>query len=150
MVNPETWKTIAHYTDKAWSAVGPLFGVLVGAWLATNNQRRLWVLDNKRAEYRKLMSTLSESATAFVFVYGRDPSPAEGPARRAVDKAAQKSGSVIFNRLFIAKKIEELRLIDRWTDMTAAYRKDHDTAKFGKELKMLMHDIRTAAVEDLS
>jgi hypothetical protein len=45
------WVALIHGT---WFAVGPLVGVVVGGYLTIWNQKRHWVMDNKRAEYRKL------------------------------------------------------------------------------------------------
>ena len=64
MIQPDTWKRIHDDMVSAWSILGPLVGVMLGAWLATRNQRRHWLLDNKRAEYRKLLTTLSECASS--------------------------------------------------------------------------------------
>jgi hypothetical protein len=35
--------------------------VLIGAWLTRSWQRKQWILEGKKAEYRELLSTLSES-----------------------------------------------------------------------------------------
>lgn len=51
--------THAAYVYQVWAAVGPLVGVVVGAWLAARWQRRRWILDNKTAEYRGLFDALS-------------------------------------------------------------------------------------------
>lgn len=42
----------------ASGVIGSLIGVLVGAWLAARWQRRQWVLDNKKAEYREICRVL--------------------------------------------------------------------------------------------
>jgi hypothetical protein len=56
-----------------WAAVGPLVGVALGSWLATKSQRKHWLLDNKRAEYRKLLATLAACRTRFAMIYGVGP-----------------------------------------------------------------------------
>lgn len=42
-----------------WAALGPLIGVIVGGLLTAWWQRRQWILDNKKAEYRELLDALS-------------------------------------------------------------------------------------------
>src|SRR5713226_4251307 len=39
-----------------WAAVGPLLGVALGSYLSTRTQRRHWVMDNKKQEYRELLT----------------------------------------------------------------------------------------------
>jgi hypothetical protein len=41
-----------------WAAIGPLVGVVIGAWLAARWQDRRWILDNKKAEYRGILDAL--------------------------------------------------------------------------------------------
>lgn len=55
-LNPST---LWDFFVRAWSAIGPLVGVLIGAWLARSWQQKQWLLDSKKAEYRELISTLS-------------------------------------------------------------------------------------------
>jgi hypothetical protein len=42
-------------------AIGPLAGVVIGAWLSRSWQKKQWALDSKKTEYRELISTLSQS-----------------------------------------------------------------------------------------
>jgi len=148
MIQPDTWKRIHDDAVSAWSILGPLVGVLLGAWLATRNQRRHWLLDNKRAEYRKLLTTLSECASKCVIAYGR--STAEGRDLRVAHEAMRVSTTVIYSRLFIAKRVQELELRKRWTEAISLLSKTRDPGKFGQETDKIMDDIRRAAVEDLS
>jgi hypothetical protein len=47
---------------RAWSGIGPLIGALIGSWLTRSWQRKQWLLESKKAEYRELLSVLSQSA----------------------------------------------------------------------------------------
>jgi len=42
-----------------WASVGPLVGVLVGALLARSWDRRKWINENRKQEYRELLTTLT-------------------------------------------------------------------------------------------
>jgi hypothetical protein len=42
-----------------WAALGPLAGILVGHYLTRSWQRRQWIADNQKEEYRKLLSGLN-------------------------------------------------------------------------------------------
>src|SRR6266404_6383389 len=76
-----------------WLAVGPLVGVLVGAYIANRNQRKHWIADNKRAEYRKLLSTLASTFTGIIEL--RAPGVALGPAeQRKILNLEVRAGAV--------------------------------------------------------
>jgi hypothetical protein len=49
--------TAPFYT--IWAAIGPLIGVALGVWLTARLQHRLWALDNKKAEYGKVLEKVA-------------------------------------------------------------------------------------------
>ena len=49
-----------------WGAIGPLVGVLVGAYATRRWQRTQWLLDGKKTEYRELLSVLAKNAHILV------------------------------------------------------------------------------------
>ena len=53
-MNAHTLETIGSLLGKTWGVVGPLLGVVIGAWLARSWQRKHWLLESKKAKYRKL------------------------------------------------------------------------------------------------
>ena len=108
---------------KAWTALSPLLYIFVGALLTRSWQRKQWLLDNKKAEFRELLSTLSESSHCILRNF-----PAEGFAGakmssgdelRQVREAAINGRRVIQDRIFIAKRIREENILDRWQSVTA-------------------------------
>jgi hypothetical protein len=69
MIQPETWKMIGDYASKSWAAVGPLIGVLVGAYLTGRRQKRDWLADNKKEEYRELLSAMTKALSINLQLY---------------------------------------------------------------------------------
>jgi hypothetical protein len=53
-MNAQTLETIGSFLGKTWGVVGPLVGVVIGAGLARSWQRKQWVPQSKKAEYREL------------------------------------------------------------------------------------------------
>ena len=133
-----------------WAVVGPLVGVALGSWLATKNQRKHWLMDNKRAEYRKLLTTLSDCGSKFLTVYGHVPALTDSTERRMIREAARSSANVIYNRLFIASELRKLNIMDRWTNATSTLTKTHNGLAFTKELDTIMDDVRSVALKDFS
>lgn len=42
-----------------WAAVGPLVGILVGHYLTASWQRKQWIADNQKDEYRRVLAGLN-------------------------------------------------------------------------------------------
>lgn len=115
-----------HFLGRAWSVIGPLVGVLIGAWLARSWQRKQWVLDGKKAEYRELLSILSESYHCMA-KYWNDFTPMVGgighpfTERRERSLAAGTAGHrVIEDRVFIDKQMREADILQKWSILESA------------------------------
>jgi hypothetical protein len=132
-----------------WAVIGPPAGIVLGSWLATRNQRRQWLLDNKRAEYRELLTTIAEAGGKFVVFYGMQPVVATGEERFMIGETARTSVDVIYNRLFIADEVEKLNIQRRWEGAISELQKSHNVDVFGKSLDNITSDIRRAALRDL-
>ena len=50
---------IAAHFYQVWAVVGPLVGVVIGAWLTARWQRKKRILDNKTSEYRGILDALN-------------------------------------------------------------------------------------------
>src|SRR5712692_8308724 len=50
------WVTISL---TLWAAVGPLVGILIGHYLVRSWQRRQWLADNQKEEYRRVLAGLN-------------------------------------------------------------------------------------------
>jgi|SRR5580658_1374804 hypothetical protein len=98
-----------------WAAVGPLMGVVLGGWLTMRNQRMLWILDNKRSEYRKLLTTITRDYTTFLNVYAGRVALSGADERRR-EKAHLEALNVIRDRLFIAKEVSEMDIASKWSE----------------------------------
>jgi hypothetical protein len=149
-MDPATLKQLGESAGRAWLAVGPLVGVLVGSWLTTRTQRKHWLMDNKRAEYRKLLTTLSSCGTRFAMIYGVGPTGLSPNEQRKLARAAEQSGNVIYNRLFIADEMKRLNVMNRWKQTVDALRNGRNMNAFTEGFGGIMEDIRTAALKDLS
>jgi len=85
-----------------WAIVGPIIGILLGSWLTTRNQSRHWLLDNKRSEYRELLTTIADAGSKLLVFWGRNPVVASGEEQFMIGETARQSVDVIYNRLFIS------------------------------------------------
>jgi hypothetical protein len=101
-----------------WGVVVPLVALAYGHHLVTASQRKQWVLDNKRQEYRELLSTLSQSA---YYILRNSPhlgfgiiSAKTGEQERKADEADVEARRIIHDRIFIAGTIQDEKILERW------------------------------------
>jgi hypothetical protein len=109
---------IGSFIARAWGVIGPLVGVVIGAWLSRSWQRKQWVLDSKKAEYRELLSTLSQSIHSIMSnwefpaeVVKVDEQIKEQRQRHDAYFAGEK---VLKDRIFIDKKVHDAGIFQRW------------------------------------
>lgn len=89
--------TLWNFLARAWGGVGPLLGVLMGFWLTRSWQRKQWLLESKKAEYRELIGTLSRSFHCMIKYW---PYP--------------EGHRVIADRIFIEKVMRAEKIKERW------------------------------------
>jgi hypothetical protein len=133
--------------------MGPLAGlagVFVGAWLTRSSQRRQSVYDNKKAEYRELISGLSQAAN-YIRTSGA-PSIAgsrmfSGEELRELAEAESRAYNLISDRLFIANVMLREKVRDRWL---SAVKQQPDRSKFWAEWSALYRLLLETARRDLN
>jgi hypothetical protein len=103
---------IAAHFYQVWAAIGPLVGVILGAWLTARWQRKKWILDNKTAEYRGILDALNSyrfmlidyhahyypGATGFLM---KDKHDAQIALARANDAVTNGFADRIFTRMAV-------------------------------------------------
>lgn len=111
-MQPETWKAIADYTGRAWIAVGPLAGVLIGALLTRSWDKTKWERDNRKEECRELIKGISHAAT--LILKCRNVGVVSGEEEKQAYDAYLETLQTFHDRIFIAKKLEEEKILDSW------------------------------------
>ncbi len=104
------WDLLKKIVSELWPVVTLLLGILVGGLVSSRNQRRQWVSDTKCREYRELMSAMTRAIALAVNAPGAT-TVTEQQARRDAEGIAL---SIIQDRIFIAKEIKELKVLERW------------------------------------
>jgi hypothetical protein len=128
-----------------WAALGPLVGVRYGHVLSKRLQKEHWTTDNKKQEFREVLSAITEAFSTIVR-YG-SAGIATGPEeQRARDRAESTSFAILRDRLFIARELEELRAIHRWAEATRDFDNQHDITQFTQRFAKLTSDIKEAAL----
>lgn len=120
-----------------WAALGPLVGVRYGHELAKRSQKRHWIDDNAKEEYRELLGAMFDAANMSVLnrSLGRETTSGE-------DLAEEKSNhllyGVMYTRLFIREFIKKERIKNRWEAAFAEHDKTHDLETLRMRLRELI------------
>src|ERR1700693_2167703 len=130
-----------------WSAILPLVGVLVGAYVTNRNQRRQWLSNCKKEEYSELLSVVTKSVMIYLDLFAKPLPPAE--QRRAETNALTRVAEIAQNRIFAAPAVKRLDLVKRWNGAARDLGDDGDIEKFTGIAAKLLKEIRNAAIEDI-
>ena len=139
---------VLHAKD-IWGVVGPLVGVLIGAYVANRNQRKQRIADSKKEEYRELLAIMSKTMTTFFFDRARLlPSGTDRVTLLAT--TSNNVIEVIQTRIFIASVMTDLKVLPRWNAaLRLPQRDDKDNLEFADTVGTILEDIRNAARGDL-
>jgi hypothetical protein len=144
MIQPETWRRISDSLWNAWAVIGPLVGIFIGAHVTQRGQRNQWMADNKKSEYRELLTTLTKTFTGIVQL--RAPGVGLGPhEQRTISDFEAQSLVVIRDRIFIAKEVESMNLIARWNQALRDYDNTLDAGAFDKVFRLITADLQKTA-----
>jgi len=129
--------------------LGGLLGLMLGHFLTRSWQLQQWKLENRKAEYRELLSKLSAAFTAALH-YGCWSDTAGREESVKIENAVT---SCIRDRIFIADEIRDCNLLNRWT--TALSRFDHNLnresqARFIRDFEEIRSDLVRIALKDFN
>lgn len=108
-----------------WGIIGSLIGVVVGVWLTARWQRRQWIEDSKKAEYREVLDALNNfrwKVTHYQAFYRESPfadAKAEGQKfqrQEAIMEALSSAISALGDRFFIRKAVLDSGIVQEVQD----------------------------------
>lgn len=147
-MQPINWDIVASYSKGLWAVGGPLLGVLVGAYVANRNQKKHWVADNKKEEYRELLSVMTKAKTLYSSVNAGLIEA--GPEREnALNSAMLNVNETINSRLFIAPIVERLAIQERWNEAAIAFDDGSERTRFPATVNELLRQLRESARLDM-
>jgi len=116
---------VACHAREIWIAVGPLAGVIIGSYIARRTQRKHWIADKKREEYRELITVLTG---AFNSMRRRGhvkhvPTSEEQLHMMAAEDLAKIT---ISDRIFIEQEVREMKILNRWMSLLDRFNADGD------------------------
>ena len=116
---------IAAHFYQAWAAIGPLVGVVIGAWLTARWQRKKWILDNKTDEYRGILDALNSYRFKLIEYLSLYHPGAAGflvkdkhEAQMTLAKAHDAVNNAFADRIFTQLMVAQSGAKDDWTKCT--------------------------------
>jgi len=91
-----------NYISPIISAISGLAGVLAGGWITSSIQRRQWLLENRKQEYRELLEGFFKASEDIIKAR---PNIKTGMSPELTD-AVWRGQRIVRSRVFIAREIE--------------------------------------------
>src|SRR6267378_2982277 len=114
-----------------WAALGPLVGVYYGHVLSKRWQKEHWIAENKKQEYRELLTTLTRTFGSIVNI--SLAMIAHGPEeQRAHAEMEAQALMTIRDRIFIAGELREMKLGEKWIKAARDFDNTRDYDAFAK------------------
>jgi hypothetical protein len=148
MTPPLDWGAVTSYTKGIWAVAGPLLGVLIGAYTANRNQRKQWISDNKKEEYRELLSAISKSLATVILARG-NAIPKGFESEKAIAVGWSNVTETIYSRIFIAEEMDRLSVLTRWIEALKILMEQGPDAAFVSTIDKIMSDVRDSARKDM-
>jgi hypothetical protein len=149
-MRPETWEWIKLLTP----TVGALAIVFIGAWLTLRRERKRWLNDCRKDEYKELISVLTKAT--IVMIKDHDPANRRHETYFRPEKmwdgedAYMKSLEVIRDRIFIADELAKMNIYGRWTEAVKDMTVSSHYSAFESAAESIHHDLVDAARKPLS
>jgi hypothetical protein len=139
------WSTVIL---SIWGAVGPLVGIIIGHRITKAWQREQWIVENKKQEYRELLSTLSKSFSVYARYY--TGGAAHGPeAQERLERAEAEVLETINDRIFIAAEIREHDILKRWVAAVQDFERDRNSHQFAQRFGEICKTILDSAQAEI-
>lgn len=115
-----------------WAAVGPMVGLGLGYLLTTRQQRKQWLIDKRREEYRELLGALTGSYMTLMHISEQVEKKQKVQEEISLlgEKAKIEAYRVLRDRIIIADEIMAADTLSAWDTAVTNYLMNLDTFKF--------------------
>lgn len=130
-----------------WAAIGPLAGIVLGNYLTRSAHHKQWLRDNRKEEFKELMSALVAPGIELLFFQTMKNTPLAQPLDLWVNarKIAIKTFS---DRIYIADDLKKGNLFARYREITKGVETVEDYLKAADDLQELMDEVIALAEKD--
>lgn len=143
-MNPNVWEWVKTLLPII-AAVGVVF---LGAWLTHWRERKHWLNDCRKEEYKELLGVLTKATIALIQHFD----PSNGPIGYwRPEKAYEpqdyymQSLEVIRDRIYISDELKKMDVYNRWTEAMKALTITKDFKSFEITVQTMHDDLVNAA-----
>lgn len=101
-----------------WGYIGPLVGLYAGNYLTKSSQRKQWLLDRRREEFREVVSAMTHATVELQAYMASKTSSTPQPFTEWLG-AFKDAGKILADRIFIANDLNEADIPTRYMDAAA-------------------------------
>jgi hypothetical protein len=127
--------------------IGGVTGQMLQSRFTARRERKQWIADSRKEEYRELLKTLTQTAT-FLMEYKGTRSGMDQEYQKRFREIYGNGLRVIADRIFIAEEIKEAKIYDRWTAALVELDKSSDIHPFDEAFDRISADIVKLALKD--
>ncbi|WP_047492314.1 hypothetical protein [Terriglobus sp. TAA 43] len=99
---------------------GTLLGSVLSQWMTRRSQHSLWLRDQRKLEWRELLSRLTETFATIVRLENSVLSPEE---KQELDAGKMAANNTLEDRLFIAPDVATMGITEAWTKVLNSVRR---------------------------
>ena len=114
---------------------------LLTFWLTKISQESKARREERRQEYRELVSTLTQCYMRIVSPYDPPIPVIDEQLQRQITDAKLESFKVLQDRIAIAEELAETDVLDVWTEAIVSLERNTDSVRFAKKFKLLRERI---------
>jgi hypothetical protein len=112
-------------------------GSLLTIWVTKTTQESRARREERRREYRELVSTLTQCYMRIVSPYDPPIPVIDEQLQRQITDAKLESFKVLQDRIAIAEELAETDVLDVWTEAIVSLERNDDSVAFAKKFKPL-------------
>lgn len=137
----DTAQGLSSRISQVWPVVGPLLGVFFGAYLTGRSQGRKWLADNKKEEYRELLTQLTHSFDEIRHYIPDEEAILNAEPDLEHRARLSKPIMVFADRIFIARDLEEMNTFEKWSTAVQKFLGGNDQKEFSRAVREIRREI---------
>jgi len=127
-----------------WAAVGPLVGILMGHYLVRSWERKRWLADNRKEEYRRVLAGLNKVNMLMIDLHGGVPNLQA--IKEAMDESSLALSTCLFINDFLEKSKAAGQVVQAVKKLTAGGSFDDYQKEYWKAINLILGAAKKSAL----
>lgn len=136
----QVFHSIFANAKEIWGYIGPLVGLYAGSLLTKSAQRKQWLLDRRKEEYRELLSAMTHATIELQTFLASKGSGNEQPIALWLD-AYKAAARIVADRIYIAEDLEKADIAIRYLNAAEKLRQSGDAEDGCDEVALVLDEV---------